>query len=113
MGILDAEIFGQEGTLSPRGLGVGLLWVFRSSEATVKGNWTNAFGIGVAYMHDSRRRILRDDFAFGEIAPLNPNYPRAGEKYLEPQFTEVNGDSVLLVLTWAFRKKPQPDRPDS
>lgn len=100
MGIVDAEIFGESGLANANGLGLGVLFAFRSSD-TFTSDWTSAFAIGLAYMRDTNANRLRDDFVLNQKAPV-----RDGE-YLVPQFVDTSAHSVLVVVTYSFGRRPK------
>lgn len=106
VGLVDAELFGDEGFAEPRGLGVGYMRVFRSSD-TPKGDWGNAFGLGVAVMYNIGAKKLRDGFELNEAAPV------VGEKSLPPVLVDTSSYSVSAVLTYSFGKVRRADKGDS
>ena len=105
VGLVDAEVFGDDGFADPRGLGVGYMRVFRSSDAPT-GNWSNAFGLGVAVMYNTGAKQLRDDFDLNEMAPA------VGGKSLAPVLVDTNSYSLTVVLTYSFGKVREANKED-
>ncbi len=81
MALLDADIVADDGLVRPRGVGVGFTVAFRGN---VGDNWTQAFGVGVAYLWESAK-LLSDA----------PN----------PVLEDRTVDSVLLVVNYSFGKR--------
>ena len=81
MALLDADFVADDGLVRPRGIGVGVTVAFRG---TLGDNWTQAFGVGVAYLWESAK-LLSDD----------PN----------PVLEDRTVDSVLLVINYSFGKR--------
>ena len=81
MALLDADFVADDGLVRPRGIGVGVTVAFRG---TLVDNWTQAFGVGVAYLWESAK-LLSDD----------PN----------PVLEDRTVDSVLLVINYSFGKR--------
>lgn len=103
MALVDAELFQTDNLARANGLGVGVLAVFRSWDDSDR-DWSNAFGIGIAYMRDARAKVLRDDFILGSEAPRGSE----GE-FLAPEFIDTSGHSFLVVVTYSFGRRSRPD----
>ncbi len=81
MVLLDADIVAEDGLVKPRGVGLGVTVAFRG---TLGDNWTQAFGVGVAYLWESADLL-------------------SGGR--EPELVNRTVDSVLLVVTYSFGKR--------
>lgn len=91
MAVVDAEVFSGSSLLKAEGIGAGLIVTFRPKSDN---DWTQAFGLGLAYMRDSSVARLREDFALNRPSPAK-----------EAVFMDTSGDKALFIVTYSFVKK--------
>lgn len=82
MAVVSADIASEGSLVKPTGIGAGFTSAFRGGQGG--DNWTQAFGIGIAYMWESAK------------------LPSAGP---DPVLIDKTVGSVLLVVTYSFGKK--------